>query len=1040
MIAADGSDGVAAAGTTQQQTFTTTTTFHSSDIITRPYRNQEMSKSSQIISAAVSRKHNDVTAAAEPQPLQHPSSSTYSMSQQQQERREEELQQPTHDTNNTIDRNNSDAILPMELEHSVGFSTVLDGIHMLPFSQSSQQQEEGWGREGEQPNGSGSGGEYLHIVGGCLVLSHVSDPHSQVFLRGHSDDISCLAVAPRTGSFFVSGQKGRDADVCIWDRASLRVVHRFSAIERGVTHVAISADESLIAAVGKNRVIYFIDPSNGGLVARLSKIGSATGVAATGSSSSQNQSINTNNLFSAGGAGGGNGGGGGGSYSAPQTTSSSSTLSTDEIQSIALGCRVEDSKRKATNRYHFSVCTDRHVYLYYVDPYEGSVVANPHQPRLSTAFQRQYTCIQLSTCGDLLFIGSTAGDVAVVDTSSGAVVTTAQQLCTNGVQLLKVLSHRQQGVDETTDDDIINHPHDNSNSSSSNFRYARFGPGSQRRSDLLLAGGDGTLSWIAVEDHAEPSISTLQSRDLSQYLSASATYTTPAPSSTPTTVVASSFQQQNPNSESSTTKQSLAHTQRSRNLKHPINGLTYFLPSSSFFHQEPPLTQVTAVVLTATGSTRAVPFKLFSSSSQNNKTHRQRKQQEQQELDELQDQIVALADAVPAGFECISTHPQHPSSLITASRDGLLRRWDLNSYQLERTFTADAPRVSGGKKGTEWSGGSSGHCHGAAHHWASQKLGANAVNNVSSRGAQLHGSSVDCGGYAAPPPHITYATDTAVVSGLNIMLSTWTDGGVRCHGVQSGELLWCLPEAHRVATTAVCVGPSRTVFVTGSLNGEIKVWDLRSRALRAELQGAHQDRIIKVRFLRGESVLLTVSRDRSFATWDMGGAGGVPRRLAPAVEAHSGPLTAVCFPPAAESPECGGGSDHPQQQQPPSVYSETTLFTAGSDKVIAQWDLRQRGAVHKARYSHAGSDAYCTAMAHAPPPQMASASHASSYDDTTTIMSTSEHRLVTGGTDQVVTLWDTRGGAPANSPWIRPQRDGHRCHVHNGCTTGGLVC
>ena len=187
----------------------------------------------------------------------------------------------------TIQHCNSTAaearVFPMELEHAVGFSPILDGVHVLaPAPVSSEEQ-----KVHRSSGTSAVSSSYLHVVGGCLVLCDVRDPHSQVFLRGHNDDISCVAVAPQSGSFFVSGQRGRDADVCIWDRATLEVTHRFSEIEHGVALVAVAPDETLVAAVGRNRVVYFLNPVNGSLVARLGAVtstvcpGSAAAAAAS---------------------------------------------------------------------------------------------------------------------------------------------------------------------------------------------------------------------------------------------------------------------------------------------------------------------------------------------------------------------------------------------------------------------------------------------------------------------------------------------------------------------------------------------------------------------------------------------------------------------------------------------------------------------------------------------------------------------------------------------------------------------------------------
>jgi WD40 repeat protein len=48
--------------------------------------------------------------------------------------------------------------------------------------------------------------------------------------------------------------------------------------------------------------------------------------------------------------------------------------------------------------------------------------------------------------------------------------------------------------------------------------------------------------------------------------------------------------------------------------------------------------------------------------------------------------------------------------------------------------------------------------------------------------------------------------------------------------------LWSLSKAHHVGITAMCMDPSETVLVTAAADGEIKLWDITSKALLLSVQ------------------------------------------------------------------------------------------------------------------------------------------------------------------------------------------------------------
>jgi WD40 repeat protein len=82
----------------------------------------------------------------------------------------------------------------LELEHSIGYNGKFPRSVLL------------------HPNHQ----DYVYISGACIVITNLNDPHKQDFLRGHDNQVTCLAVSNK-GGLIASGQTGDNSDVIIWD-------------------------------------------------------------------------------------------------------------------------------------------------------------------------------------------------------------------------------------------------------------------------------------------------------------------------------------------------------------------------------------------------------------------------------------------------------------------------------------------------------------------------------------------------------------------------------------------------------------------------------------------------------------------------------------------------------------------------------------------------------------------------------------------------------------------------------------------------------
>lgn len=64
-----------------------------------------------------------------------------------------------------------------------------------------------------------------------------------------------------------------------------------------------------------------------------------------------------------------------------------------------------------------------------------------------------------------------------------------------------------------------------------------------------------------------------------------------------------------------------------------------------------------------------------------------------------------------------------------------------------------------------------------------------------------------------------------------MMLSGWRDGQIRSHDADTGQLLWSIDHAHSGGVTSLSLSHNQRFLVTGGTEGELRVWELRSRDL-----------------------------------------------------------------------------------------------------------------------------------------------------------------------------------------------------------------
>jgi WD40 repeat protein len=101
-----------------------------------------------------------------------------------------------------------------------------------------------------------------------------------------------------------------------------------------------------------------------------------------------------------------------------------------------------------------------------------------------------------------------------------------------------------------------------------------------------------------------------------------------------------------------------------------------------------------------------------------------------------------------------------------------------------------------------------------------------------------------------------------------IILSGWSDGKIRAYRVDNNTLLWQIDNAHKNGVTAIALSHNSKFIVSGGMEGEVRVWEIRSKELISHLK-EHTSKVTKVQIFADDIHLLTASRDKSILCWDL---------------------------------------------------------------------------------------------------------------------------------------------------------------------------
>jgi len=190
----------------------------------------------------------------------------------------------------------------------------------------------------------------------------------------------------------------------------------------------------------------------------------------------------------------------------------------------------------------------------------------------------------------------------------------------------------------------------------------------------------------------------------------------------------------------------------------------------------------------------------------------------------------------------------------------------------------------------------------------------------------------------------------------HFVLSGWQDGQIRAHLIPTGELQWCIPNAHPGGVRCLAVSWGQSFLVSGGENGEVQIWDMERRRLISTCK-EHTSRVTGLEIFDGDEACLSSSRDRTFAVWDV--------RRGSRLSAHSQRMGAI-----------NGIALSRDQVQ---------VVTTGQDKRVSFWDLREPQPLQVIPDAHAG-------------------------EGTCVCISPDGKLVASGGADQVVRLWEFSSG------------------------------
>ena len=147
----------------------------------------------------------------------------------------------------------------------------------------------------------------------------------------------------------------------------------------------------------------------------------------------------------------------------------------------------------------------------------------------------------------------------------------------------------------------------------------------------------------------------------------------------------------------------------------------------------------------------------------------------------------------------------------------------------------------------------------------------------------------------------------------DILVSGWSDGKLRCYRNTRGEqLLWSIENVHNNGVTSVTHNRDSRIIISGGGNGEIRLWEVRSKEMISNLK-EHLQKVTHLELFKDDVHLMSTSKDKSILIWDL----NKEKRIA-SYTLSSGGVNNFRINP----------------------IDENIVISVGQDRKITHWDLR----------------------------------------------------------------------------------------------------
>jgi len=199
-----------------------------------------------------------------------------------------------------------------------------------------------------------------------------------------------------------------------------------------------------------------------------------------------------------------------------------------------------------------------------------------------------------------------------------------------------------------------------------------------------------------------------------------------------------------------------------------------------------------------------------------------------------------------------------------------------------------------------------------------------------------------------------------------VLFTGWGDGKIRAHDADSGKELWAIDHCHQDGVTSLTASHNKKFLVSGGEHGEVRVWEIRTREMIVNLK-QHTSAVTSLTLFGDDSHVVSGSRDRTIYLWDlqtesrkaslmqrMGGVNAVALMPDHVQLATVGQEKSVSFwdlrePDPLKFVPCGSEYLCIAAYTPPSAAAEpsadacekTVFATAGVDGVVRLWGFKQ---------------------------------------------------------------------------------------------------